>query len=75
MCDKLVVCEESEKYGFANRINDLLVKNVENYTLSSNNNFTDEGKIKIKDAIEYEIKKIRIMVKFMMKIKIRLKIG
>ena len=57
LCDKLVVCEESEKYGFANRINDLLVKNVENYTLSSNNNFTDEGKIKIKDAIEYEIKK------------------
>ncbi|UKI28174.1 MAG: hypothetical protein L6V78_04135 [Clostridium sp.] len=29
LCDKLVVCEESEKYGFANRINDLLVKNVE----------------------------------------------
>lgn len=57
LCEKLVVCEESEKYGFANKINDLLVKNVENYILSSNDNFNDDGKKQIKDVIEYEIKK------------------
>lgn len=59
LCEKLVVREESVKYGFANKINDLLIKNVENFTFSCNDVLTNEGKNQIKNAIESEIKKDR----------------
>lgn len=55
--DILVVNEDTVKYGFSNKINELLTKNVENYIFNNNDcELTAEGKKQIKTAIEEEIK-------------------
>ena len=55
--DILVVKEDILKYGFSNKINELLAKNVENYIFNNNDcTLTEEAKIQIKDSIEEEIK-------------------
>lgn len=55
--DILVVKEESAKYGFSDKINNLLTKNVESYIFNNGDcELTDEGKEKIKNSIEEEIK-------------------
>lgn len=59
LTDILVVKEESEKYGFSSKINDLLIKNVENFFFNNNgdDDLTSEKKEIIKQNIEEEIKK------------------
>lgn len=54
-----MVNEESEKYGFSSKINDLLIKNVENFVFNNNgdDDLTSEKKEIIKQNIEEEIKK------------------
>lgn len=54
----LMADDENTKNKFANKISDLLDKNVENYTYSNEGNkITAEGKTKIKNDIKGEIKK------------------